>query len=366
MTKDNYKEPLQPFTIIIMPWHPRNKYSWDFWFAWQGQTLHVFYLQASKFACAYNADKRHNIASVGHAVLTDFGWKEINPDQPAFASRDGNFWDNLSIWTGSIIEKDNLYYFFYTARCKQDKWITTAYERRLPQNIGVAVSEDLNTWTRTPQSLDSPVIPIAGTNSDFLDGINWRDPYVIKDDTDGKFYAFICAHPNNTSADAGGIVAYATSTDLENWQEEPYRILYTSDEFLFLEVPQVFWRQMNDQKWRFYLLFSPRWSSFFNKNIPIGITYYVRSQPIKDRTEVSYNSIPWESEPANILAVGSHGGKLIKPESVANPVFFGFQYEDEAGHFVGGLTDAQRVTFALDGTIHLSEPQLLPTPVTGF
>ena len=347
-----------------MPWFPRNKYSWDFWFAWQGQTLHVFYLQASKFACAYNADKRHNLASIGHAVLTDFGWKEIDPDKPAFSRRDGDFWDNLSIWTGSIVEKDGLYYFFYTARRKEDPWITTDYERRLPQNIGVAVSEDLNTWTRTPTSLEKPVIPIARPDSNLFDRINWRDPYVIKDDTDGRFYAFICAYPNSTSPDGGGVVAYATSQDLDNWQEEPYRILYSSDEFLFTEVPQVFWRKMNDQKhWRFYLLFSPRWSPFFNQKIPLGITYYVRSQLIKDRREVSYDNIPWESEPANILAVGSHGGKLISPESATHPVFCGFQYEDEAGHFVGGLTDPQWATFALDGTISLSTPQVLDVPV---
>jgi beta-fructofuranosidase len=121
---------------------------------------------------------------------------------------------------------------------------------------------------------------------------------------------------------------------------------------------------MNDQKhWRLYLLFSPRWSPFFNQKIPIGITYYVRSRPIKDRREVSYDNIPWESEPANILAVGSHGGKLVTPESAVTPVFYGFQYEDEAGHFVGGLTDPQWATFADDGTICLPDSQTLDTSV---
>lgn len=74
--------------------------------------------------------------------------------------------------------------------------------------------------------------------------------------------------------------------------------------------------------------------------------------------------MPWEPEPANILAVGSHGGKIIKP-SAMHPVFFGFQYEDEAGHFVGGLTDPQWATFANDGTIRLSNPQQLHVPVEG-
>lgn len=72
-----------------MPWYPRNKYCWDFWFAWQGQTLHVFYLQASQLACAYNPERRHSLASIGHAVLTNFGWKEIDLDKPVLEKERG-------------------------------------------------------------------------------------------------------------------------------------------------------------------------------------------------------------------------------------------------------------------------------------
>lgn len=136
-------------------------------------------------------------------------------------------------------------------------------------------------------SLKAPVIPNPGVESDF-DGINWHDPYVIQDESYRQYYAFICAHSQDTPADLGGVVAYATSKDLENWQEEPYRILYQSDEHYLLETPQVFWRQTNDNKyWRLYLLFGPHWSPFFRQKIPIGITCYVRSQPIADRSKIS-------------------------------------------------------------------------------
>ncbi|MBW4421351.1 MAG: hypothetical protein KME13_19320 [Myxacorys californica WJT36-NPBG1] len=325
--------------------------------------MHLFYLQASRLACAYNPDKRHNLASVGHAVLTDFGWQEVSLEQPAFERRDGDYWDNLSIWTGSIIEYESLYYLFYTARRREDAWITTPYERRRPQQIGAAVSDDLTTWRRTPTSLEKPTIPNPGVDSKF-DGINWHDPYVIQDEIDGKFYAFICAHQHDSASDANGAIAYATSTDLEHWQEESYKILYTSSQFLLTEVPQVFWRKTNDQSaWRLYLIFCPRWSSLFNQSIPLGMTYYVRSQPIRDRAQVSYDAIPWESEPANVLAVNCHAGKLIRPESVTNPVFFGFQFSDEGGHFVGGVSDPDWATFADDGTISLSKPQIVPDSI---
>lgn len=86
----------------------------------------------------------------------------------------------------------------------------------------------------------------------------------------------------------------------------------------------------------------------------MGITLYVRSVEIAFRQSVSYDSIPWESEPAKQLVIGSHAGKFINPEA-DYPVFFGFQYEDEKGNFVGALTDPQWAIFADDGTISLSQ-----------
>ena len=337
-----------------MPWHPRNKYCWDFWFAWREQTLHLFFLQANQLACGYNPQNRHNLATVGHAVLTEGGWQEIDPDRPAFAPREGDCWDNLSIWTGSIIQKEGLYYFFYTGRRNEDQWITTLHQRRRPQNVGVAVSEDLREWKRTPASLEGPVIPNPGVNSRF-DGVNWHDPYVMQDQVDETYYAFICAHPKESPPDTGGAIAYATSADLVHWHED-YQILYQSDEFYLIEVPQVFWRRI-DNGWRLYLIFSPRWSPLFNQTIPMGVTYYVRSCVIEDRKKVSYDSIPWENERANQLAIGSHAGKLVNPEA-SFPIFLGFQYEDENGNFVGAMSDPQWAVFDADGFIQLRNEDL--------
>jgi beta-fructofuranosidase len=341
-----------------MPWNPLNKYCWDFWFAWQDQTLHVFYLQASTLGCAYNPDRRHNQASIGHAVMTDWGWQELHPDRPVLDRRE-EAWDSMAIWTGSIIAHAELYYLIYSARRRGDRLIATAHERRLPQNIGVAVSKDLEHWERTPASLKAPVIPNPGVESEF-DGINWRDPYVIHDETDQLFYAFICARPHESLPDAGGCIAYAASPDLADWSQ-PYGTLYTSDRFYLLEVPQVFWRRTNDgQHWRFYLLFAPHWSPFFAHDMQIGVTYYVRSRPIRDRQSMRYDQIPWEAESEELLSDGLFAGKLINPETEDFPTFLGFQKEDEGGHFVGGLSDPQWAIFADDGRIHLSRSH--PTP----
>ncbi|MGF1481815.1 MAG: hypothetical protein ACFB4I_20420 [Cyanophyceae cyanobacterium] len=334
-----------------MPWQPRNKYCWDSWYYRQGNTLHAFYLQASQFACVYLPEKRHGLASIGHAVLTDFGWKEINPDKSALERREGDHWDNLVTWTGSIYEENGLYYLFYTGKRIEDTPVETPQERRRPQNIGVATSSDLIHWTRTPATEAGPVIPHPDANSKF-DGSNWRDPWVIKDAVDEKYYAFICARPSDSPPDRGGLIAYATSDDLEHWQEEPYRVLYRSDEHYLLETPQVFWRRMNDGQWRCYLIFGPHWSPFFTQKIPIGVTLYVRSRPIADRSQLQYDRIPWEEEPANILCNYLYAGKLVDLEATY-PLFYGFQKEDESGRFVGGISDPLWAGFTADGHIEL-------------
>ncbi len=71
-----------------MPWQPLNKYCWDFWFVFSKETLHVFYLQANQLACGYIAERRHNLSSVGHAVLTDFGWQDLPIHPPYQDGRD--------------------------------------------------------------------------------------------------------------------------------------------------------------------------------------------------------------------------------------------------------------------------------------
>jgi beta-fructofuranosidase len=338
--------------------------------------------------CAYNPERRHDRSSVGHAVLTEYGWQEVSTKQPALEARRDNkegepFWDDLSIWTGSIIQENGKYYMFYTARMREDCIITTPHERLRPQQIGVVTSSDLKDWHRP---IKEPVIPNPGESCRF-DGANWRDPYVIKDHE--RFYAFICAR-NPERADAGGTIAIAWTENPDlaqpEWQiEEEY--LYKSEEFYQIEVPQVFWRKFGDS-WRLYLLFSPQEKDASSKRRdPRTGTYYICSEEIKDREKIQYteigkpnSEINWQQKQgsAQLLADGLYGGKIVsdlkgfastktdqitkkksedlKPDAQIigeEPVFFGFQFEDQAGKFVGGLSDPRRVKFNDDGSIEL-------------
>jgi beta-fructofuranosidase len=350
-----------------MAWFPQNKYIWDFWFAWDhSQQLHLFYLQASQLDCRFNPDARHDRASVGHAILTDWGWQEICPDQPALTrSTERDAWDDLAIWTGSIIQSPlaDRYYLFYTSRRKADVPTWTPHEWQRPQNIGVATSRDLQHWQREPNNL---VIPNPGLKGEF-DGVNWRDPYVIYHAEDHLFYAFICAHTAGNQ-DAGGIVAYVTSPDLVHWTSAP-QVLLTSRDFYQMEVPQIFWRDRGDGCRQLYLLFSTQakdcsrhWREHELSGQAITGTYYLVSEPLPVEQPIDFSKIPWQG-PAKLLSNGFYGGKVIWKNGSnqmvptlsldTQAIFYSFQWGDEADHFVGGLADPRAMNFLADGTIDL-------------
>lgn len=344
-----------------MTWLARDKYFWDFWFATKGEETHLFYLQAGKAECRYNPEARHNLSSIGHAVLTRWGWREI--EGSAFKRADDDVWDNLSIWTGSIIQHptDKLFYMFYTARRKEDAALWTPSEWQRPQQIGVAVSQDLTLWERTEKSKQRPIIPNPGPGK--FDGVAWRDPYVIYES--GKFQAFICARFNPESLnqetvnrstmnlEAGGAVVYLESPDIEHWQTSEINRLIVSDEFYQMEMPQVFWRRFENGK-RLYLIFCAQerdCSRARRARMPMSEcqtgTYYMCSRLLP----FDYQGIPEFEEPARLLVRNLYSGKLLHPETQAQPPFFGFVWSDDSGHFIGGLSDPILTQFNADGSL---------------
>jgi beta-fructofuranosidase len=351
-----------------MAWFPKNKYCWDFWFAWdKASRLHLFYLQASQLDCRYNPDLRHDRASVGHAILTDWGWQEQSLHQPNFdRSFEPTAWDDLSIWTGSILHQpsEDLYYLFYTSRCKADPIRWTPHEWQRSQSIGIATSTDLSQWQRlAPDNLRIP----NPSSDDRFDGVNWRDPYVVHNADDQTYYAFICSH--GKAPDAAGIIAYSRSENLHYWQSP--EILLQSDDFYQMEVPQVFWKHFANGTKRCYLVFcvqdkdfSRQWRDRYPDKRPKTGTYYYMSEAIAIDAPINYAQIQWQPEP-QIISTEYYSGKLIWhyqdlqtavmiPDS-ADVQFYGFQWYDESDRFVGGISDPISVIFSEDGAIKLSE-----------
>ncbi len=209
----------------------KDKWIWDFWMIKNMEIYHIFYLQAPK---SLSDEKlRHHNATVGHAISKDLILWEVLPD--ALHPGISGSWDDLAIWTGSVIEHEKKWYMYYTGANK--------FEHGLIQRIGLATSNDLVNWTKIPEN---PIMQVDETWYELLD-LNswhdqaWRDPYIFKDKN--KFYAFITARVNYGPPDGRGVIACAESLDLINWKiNEP---VTKPGEFGQLEVPQIIKYQDN-------------------------------------------------------------------------------------------------------------------------
>lgn len=186
-------------------------WTWDSWFVDDGQQFHAFYLKASR--ALIEPVRRHQRASVGHAVSTDLrSWTEL-PD--ALVAADRPAFDDQAIWTGSIVKgPDGAWHLFYTG---------CSAENPLVQRIGSAASNDLTTWTRSPGwqplTADGDWYEKFGDSAWFDEA--WRDPWVFEDPSGDGWHMLITARAKHGGLRDRGVVGHATSTDLTTWTVRP-------------------------------------------------------------------------------------------------------------------------------------------------
>lgn len=177
---------------------------WDSWTADDGERFHLFFLKAPR--SLGDLTLRHTHASVGHATSTDLTHWALQPD--VLAPSAGG-WDDLAIWTGSVVRGDDgRWRLFYTA-------LSTRYGT-CDQRIGVALSEDLTTWARASER---PVVapdPALYKASD-----TWRDPFVFKDPDGGGWHMLITARKQGAPRLRDGVLGHARSHDLATWELQP-------------------------------------------------------------------------------------------------------------------------------------------------
>jgi beta-fructofuranosidase len=195
---------------------------WDSWIADDGDLYHLFFLQAPRSLGDYA--RRHIHARVGHATSRDLVtweyWGEcLGPAETGF--------DDLAIWTGSVVRAAGRWWMFYTA-------LSTAGHHIYDQRIGSAVSDDLHTWRRVN---DQPVLhvdrrwyktldlaPPGTTGPDLTTASEtWRDPLVLADPDGDGWHMLLTARAVDAERNDDGVVAHATSRDLTSWEVGPPR-----------------------------------------------------------------------------------------------------------------------------------------------
>ncbi|MFP5282623.1 MAG: glycosyl hydrolase [Actinomycetes bacterium] len=194
---------------------------WDSWVADDGDLYHLFFLMAPR--ALGDPGRRHAHAAIGHATSRDLvDWDYLGP---CFGPNGEPGFDDLAIWTGSVIREGSHWRMFYTA-------ISTAGHHVYDQRIGSAVSEDLHRWQRlTPE----PVVGVdrrwyktldlapPGTTGPNLDTSSetWRDPLVFADPGGDGWHLLISARAVGADRHDDGVIAHARSRDLETWRLGP-------------------------------------------------------------------------------------------------------------------------------------------------
>lgn len=230
--------------MVSMNYHPPGCYLWDFWLIFEAPDYHLFHLQAPRSIS--DPELRHNLATIGHAVSSDLrDWRDKGEVLGPGASGE---WDDLSVWTGSVIKKGELYLMLYTGRCRA--------EQGTIQRIGLARSEDLYHWEKFRGNplieADARYYEKHGASDYYWE--SWRDPYLFYDPDKRRYCAFITARVNHGELDERGCIAAAGSEDMIHWEILPP--VCSPGKFCEMEVPQVF-----QHGGRTYLLFSttPFW-----------------------------------------------------------------------------------------------------------
>lgn len=176
--------------------------------------LHAFYLRIPN----------HDL--VGHAVSIDgIRWAER---PPALRVGDPGSFDDDQIWTMGIIRRGAEFFMLYTALASED-------EGRV-QRTGLAISDDLETWTKRPGPAFEAAAPYR-TDRDGAPWVAWRDPKPVLLD-DGRVHVVVCARDPSAPTLGQAAVAHLVSDDLEAWKTLPP--LLVDRRHFELECPQLF------------------------------------------------------------------------------------------------------------------------------
>jgi beta-fructofuranosidase len=204
------------------------KWIWDSWPVDDGDDHHLFYLQAPNTLEHHGL--RHHRATVGHASTVDYEEWTLLPD--ALAPTPGPGWDDLAIWTGSVVQgQSGSWHLFYTA-------ISRA-ENGGVQRIGRADSEDLVSWRRHGGQ------PLVRADPRWYETADlgswreeaWRDPWVFRDPGGDGWHMLITARVRQGPRLSRGVIGHARSADLTEWEVQPP--LTQAAGFGQMEVPQV-------------------------------------------------------------------------------------------------------------------------------
>lgn len=323
-----------------MSFNVDNKWVWDFWFAKDNNTYHMFFLQADK---SHHPDQRHWNVSVGHAKSTDLHNWTLLPDaiSPSPEMDENEPADSLTTWTGCVIQTNNQWLMFYTGGKKSEKGLI--------QRVCLATSSDLIHWEKHPSS------PLIGVDDNWYDKLNldywhdesWRDPWVFKDREADLYHMLITCRANQGQPEGRGAIGYASSRDLIHWQAGPP--IVAPGLFGEMEVPQI--ACIGGKYYLFCSVSAKYHVNDINKDgqpAQTGLIYFMGDSPTGPFNQDTFGYLGEDT-------IGRlYAGRVIQgPDD--NWYFMAFENMDENGNFVGGICSPKRIKQDPQGKLHIVE-----------
>jgi len=189
----------------------------DFCLIKAGETIHLFHITDPGLSW-----QRGGEISFGHATSKDLvNWTTLDrienlrtdPNKP-------ESWSKSCVWAPHIIEHDGTYYMFYTGV----EWSRRSIWKDHWQRIGLATSTDLSHWTRYNDQGEDGLVLDGPDSNEFPWSVysagkgthDCRDPFVY--DNGSEYVMFVATKAKNSSNKTALVIAYATSTDLVEWE----------------------------------------------------------------------------------------------------------------------------------------------------
>ncbi|WP_169583254.1 MULTISPECIES: glycoside hydrolase family 68 protein [Microbacterium] len=306
---------------------------WDSWSVTDDEGLnHLFFLKADK--SLLDPDKRHYAARIGHAISRDWTSWEVVVD--ALRPSDHPAWDDLATWTGSVVRNpEGGWVMFYTGVARSDDG--------LAQRIGRAFSDDLFSWAKDENFLLEPDPRWYETLADTgWHDQAWRDPFVFQDPVGGAWHMLITARARHGHISGRGVVGYATSVDLDEWEVQA--ALSGPGNFGQLEVLQT--TVVDGQPTLLFSCLPEHHSLGPDIARTSGGVWTARGDSLLG---------PWDLDNAVAVAHESlYAARLIEVKRLERPEWALLGFVDRVGpHFVGEITDPLPVAVT-EGVLHLS------------
>lgn len=301
---------------------------WDFWTADDGERYHLYYLHAP--TSLGDPDLRHRNARIGHATSLDLTeWTDHGTVlEPGMT---GDI-DESSTWTGSVVRADDgAWRMFYTGSTFLSPTEITNIE-----TVGVAHSDDLSEWSKESAfrlSADSRWYEVLDQRSWHEEA--WRDPWVFRDGDGSDWHMLITARiPGRASDRDRGVIAHATSANLDEWTVGP-PLSAPGSGFAHLEVPQTV--RFGDRDW---LLFSCDSSHLAGERA--GETGGIWIAPAES------SAGPYDTASAELLLDERYYSGRIVVDRDGGSRLLAFENAGTHGGFQGRITDPFDVSW--DGT----------------